>query len=100
MVFVTTIAVNIETNTPIAKVRANPRTIPDDGKKFQLRGLYKINAVISVVKLASLIESQALPKPNSMAIFQGLPFLSSSVVLANIKILLSKAIPIDRINPI
>ncbi len=47
----------------------------------------------------SLIGDQARLNPSSMAENRLKPFLSSSLILAKIKILASTAIPIERIKP-
>ena len=74
-------------------------TTPEVFKKFQSKGLNKIKAVIIVAVLASLIESQALPKPSSRATFEERPALISSLYLSKIRKFESTAIPTDRRKP-
>src|ERR1035437_730739 len=47
----------------------------------------------------SLIDVQALEKPNSIAVSCDLPCLNSSFILSKIKMLASTAMPIERIKP-
>ena len=95
----TTIPVNRLTNIPIASVAANPRARPNCGKNVQLNGLNKMKQVSNVVKFASRIESHARPKPSSIATGHDLPERNSSLMRSNIRILLSTAMPIERIKP-
>ena len=85
--------------TPINKVMAKPLTIPEVFKKLKLKGLIKTRAVMMVARLASLIESQARPKPSSRATEKGRSILNSSLSLSKIKMLLSTAMPTERIKP-
>ena len=91
-VLVTTIAENIETKTPIAKTKANPRTAP-------VPNWYKTKLVKRVDAFESRMEVQALEKPSSIATSLRLPMRISSFILSKIKILASTAIPIDKIKP-
>ena len=94
-----TIPVNKLVATPIVSVKANPLTIPNLGKNSQFKWLNRIKATVNVVMLASFMASMALPKPSLTAISNSLPFLIYSLILSNIKIFESTAIPIDKINP-
>ena len=96
---VTTIPVNSEIKIPKIKVKAKPLTDPEVFKKDQSKGLNKIRPVRIVAVLASFILFQALPKASSKATLKGRPDLFSSLYLSKINILLSTAIPTDRIKP-
>ena len=85
-------AVNIETKTPTASASANP-LIRLVVKK------YNTKQVISVEMFESRMEGQALLNPSLMARSNFFPARNSSFILANIKILASTAMPMDRMNP-
>ena len=74
----TTMPVKREMKIPRRRVRAKPRTAPEAFKKDQSSGLKRIRPVIMVARLASLIEFQARPKPNSRLTGQERPALISS----------------------
>ena len=63
-VLVTTTPVNRLIITPINKVKAKPLTMPEVFRKLKFKGLIKTKLVMMVARLASLIESQARPKPS------------------------------------
>ena len=81
-------AVKSETAIPSPKVKANPLII-------EVPNQNKIRDVSIPEKLESLIEVHALPKPASTASLIFLPFLLSSFILSNIRMLASTAIPTD-----
>src|SRR3989338_7852089 len=91
-VLVTIMAVNMEINTPIAKVMAKPLTTDWPNP-------YKITAVIKDETFEAQIDDQALLKPKSKAVTLDLPHLISSFILSKIKILASTAIPTDKTKP-
>ena len=86
------IALNIETSTPIARVKAKPLTmlVPQQ---------YRIAQVIIVVILESKILVKALSNPELIAVKSVLPAFSSSFVLSKINMFASTAIPILRMKP-
>ena len=85
-------AENILTRIPILKVKAKPliKLVPRKNK---------IKATIKVVRFPSLIEGQLLLNPSSRAMEKLCSRFNSSLILENIKILASTAIPIDNIKP-
>ena len=90
--FVTVIAVNIETITPIDNVKAKPLTTLVPKK-------YRITQAKTVVIFESKILVNALSKPELIAVNKFRPALNSSFVLSKIKMLASTAIPTDRMKP-
>ena len=84
---------------PRARVTAKPRIGPEVGKKDQFKGLKRIKAVMRVAMLASLMESQARPKPSSRATGQARPARISSFMRSKMRMLLSTAMPTERIKP-
>ena len=95
----TTMPVKRDMNIPTIRVRAKPLTEPEVFRKLQFKGLKRIRVVIMVAVLASLIESQALPKPNSRAILGERPDLISSLYRSKIKMFESTAIPTESKKP-
>ena len=92
IVRVTTIALNIETSTPMIRTSANPRIV-DEPKR------YRIVAVIRLDTFESRIEFQARSKPASTAGGRDLPARSSSFIRSKIRMLASTAMPIERTKP-
>lgn len=87
-----TIAENMLTNIPIAKVKANPRIMLEPNQN-------KIPLVIKVEMLLSRIDGQAREKPSSKLANKLLPFFDSSLILSKTKTFASTAIPIVMTNP-
>ncbi len=78
-----------EVTIPIARVIPKPLTGPVPSQ-------IKIDAVIKVVKFASMIVENAFAYPPSSAFSEFLPDLNSSRIRSKIKIFASTAIPIVR----
>ena len=78
--------------TPIPNVAENPLTkfVPNKNRTKQLT---------KVVIWPSIIEELALWKPLSIDLIRVLPLFNSSLILSNIKILASTAMPILKIRP-
>ena len=89
---VTTIALNIETRTPMIRTSAKPRIV-DEPKA------YRMPAVMRLDTLESRIEFQARLKPASTAAGRDLPRRSSSFIRSKIRMLASTAMPIDSTKP-
>ena len=89
---VTNNAVNMERIIPIARVEANPFTVPEPLQN-------KTTAAIRVVTLPSIMADRALLKPVLMADLTVFPTPISSLIRVNIMTLASTAIPMDRIIP-
>ena len=85
-------AENKLTKIPIDKVSAKPLIKDVENKN-------KMAQTISELKLLSRIDGQALLKPSWIANDNPFPSLTSSFILAKIKMLASTAMPIDKINP-
>lgn len=83
---------NIEIETPINKVVPNPLKTP-------VPKPIKTKQISKVEKFPSLIDGQAFLIASSIESLKPLPFFNSSLILANIKILASTAMPIDKIRP-
>jgi len=81
-----------ETNIPKPSINQNPliRLIPK---------MNSISATMNPVRLLSQIADQDFLKPSLLACLSEVVFLNSSLILSNIRILASIAIPIDSINP-
>ena len=88
----TEMAVIMDTNTPIPKVRANPLTEDVPSQK-------RIMAVMIEEIFESRMESQALLNPSWKASMSPFPFFLSSLLRSKIRTLASTAIPIERMNP-
>ena len=90
--FNTNNATNIETKTPMPKVKAKPciKEVPNQNKTAE---------IIKDAIFESLIESQARAKAADIASFIPLPAFISSFNLSNMSTLASTAIPKEIINP-
>ena len=86
------IAENIDTNTPIPRVSANPLISDVPSQKRMI-------AVIILEMFESRIENQAREKPLETESEIVLPDRNSSLTLSKISTFASTAIPIDIINP-
>ena len=89
---VTTIALNIETSTPMIRTSAKPR-MTDEPKA------YRIVAVMRLDTFESRIEFQARLKPASTAAGSDLPTRSSSFIRSKIRMLASTAMPTESTKP-
>ena len=89
---VTTIALNIETRTPMIRTRAKPR-MTDEPKA------YRIVAVMRLDTFESRMEFQARLKPASTAAGSDLPTRSSSFIRSKIRMLASTAMPTESTKP-
>src|SRR3989338_8419588 len=91
-ILVTIIAENIDTNTPIPSVNANPliNDVPNQNK---------IRAVIILEIFESLIDAQAREKPSLTASAIVRPERNSSLMRSKISTLASTAIPMEITNP-
>lgn len=91
-ILVMVIADNIETKTPIPRVKAKPliKDVPNQKR---------IIAVIMVEELESRIENHAREKPIETASKTVLPERISSFTRSKIRILASTAMPNEMINP-
>ena len=89
---VTTIALNIETSTPMISTSAKPRMTDEPNA-------YRIVAVIRLDTFESRIEFQARLKPASTAAGSDLPMRSSSFIRSKIRMLASTAMPTESTKP-
>ena len=93
---VTTIAENKLTSTPSASVIAKPFTkLAPKEEPNQKR----IRLVMRVAMFESRMEGQARFQPRSIAWNSVLPLRNSSFKRSNIRMLASRALPVDRIRP-
>ncbi len=80
-----------EVTIPIARVIPNPLTGPVPNQM-------RMEAVIKVVRFASIIVEKALAYPPASAFSELFPDLNSSLILSKIRMFASTAIPTVRTN--